>query len=169
LGYKIIANQAPFPDDAAVSATIGALDTRRTKKKLLMANEISAKQKTLAASGQAKSATPAGLLQSNGKSRLLSDEEKVSVHAATAREPWGPINTATVVFNMLALPGAICTITTSGLKLGVSPDTWPRSVKCALFIGNLMYIAPNYKAWPNADSWPMLMNDICFGLCVIKS
>ncbi|KAI1121515.1 hypothetical protein F5Y10DRAFT_288424 [Nemania abortiva] len=172
IAYKVFTGKAPFPDNATVFAGIGAVDQFRTQRMTTLTSTLAVKKQ-----GGASRLLPAqsftGLTDDSEKMSLVSEEKDTTreVSALKEKEPYNSLDTVIIIFDWLALPGAICVGITALLKRiadqGNAP--WSKPVRAFSFIGNLMYIAPNYAAWQNASSWPVVMNDICSILSVLKS
>ncbi|KAI1169326.1 hypothetical protein F5B18DRAFT_18700 [Nemania serpens] len=177
IAFKIFTGEAPFPDDATVAAGIGAVDRFRTQRMDTLTSTLAVK-KNGGASRLLSAHSFARLTDDSGKISLMSEESCFSEEKDTARElsaltekePYNALDTLIIIFDWLAIPGAVCVGTTAWFKreATILKTPWSKPIRAFSFIGNLMYIGPNYAAWQNAATWPIVLNDICTILSVLK-
>lgn len=53
--------------------------------------------------------------------------------------------------------------------LGIVNIPLPLKLRLSYFLAYFMYVAPNYEAWENADTWPVITNDAITVVSIVKS
>lgn len=99
------------------------------------------------------------------------NDEKNVVGVAANQDSWNFKDTLIMVFDLLAAPTAflvgLLAIPKRTAEIANQPVS--RFVRYSSFPAYLMYVAPNYTAWQNAETWSVITNDAVTLTSIIKT